>query len=186
MAGMSWSRPLWCGVSLVRPLLGASKSDCEDLCRQAGVSWRDDPTNTDPQRSGALRVRDVLPHLYELWPDAARRITSTAGILRAAKHSLDDQLETAFGPAEQREWNRNQLKRAPGGSDRGWPALRAALDTAPLAGDELNQRHLLLAAECIRSADRKPRQFDWPRRLRLAVTSRMWRQRGRFQRVLSN
>jgi tRNA(Ile)-lysidine synthase len=156
---------------LVRPLLGVSKSDCEDLCRQAAVSWRDDPSNTDPQRVRARLRRDVLPHLYELWPDAARRITSTAGILRAAKHSLDDQLETAFGPAEQREWNRNQLKALPAAVIAAG-LRRAALDAAPLAGDELNQRHLLLAAECIRSNDRKPRQFDWPRRLRLAMTSK--------------
>jgi tRNA(Ile)-lysidine synthase len=171
MTGMAWTRPLWCGVSLVRPLLGVLKSDCEDLCRAAVVSWREDPTNTDPQRVRARLRRDVLPHLRELWPDAARRSTAAAEVMRAAKASLDQQLEQVFGPAEQREWKRESLQALPGAVIAAG-LRRAALDAASHAGDELNQRHLLLAAECVRSSEKKPRQFDWPRRLRLMITSK--------------
>jgi tRNA(Ile)-lysidine synthase len=178
LTGMALVRPLWCEVSLVRPLLTASKADCESLCAAAGIRWRNDPTNTDPQRARARLRRDVLPHLHELWPDAARRIHGTADAMRAAKTALETQLEDVFGPAEQRTWPRAKLK------DQHAPVLaaglrRAALDAAPLAADELNQRHLLLAAECIRSSERKPRRFDWPRRLRLSISSKQITLEGR-------
>jgi tRNA(Ile)-lysidine synthase len=172
LTGMAWSRPLWSGVSLIRPLLAASKADCEDLCRKAGIQWREDPSNVDPRRARARLRQEVMPALQQLWPDIARRITGCAEVLCAAKLALEQHLDVAFGEASTRSWKRDSLRWLAG------PIIaaglrRAALDAVPLSADELNQRHLSLAADAIGSTDRRPRTFDWPRGLKLEVTSKL-------------
>ena len=171
LTGMAWSRPLWSGISLIRPLLGSSRSECEDLCSKAGIPWQEDPSNVDPRRARARLRQTVLPALAELWPDVAKRITGSAEIMCAARLALDRELAQVFGEAADRSWTRDALRELPA------PMIaaglrRAALDAAPLSADELNQRHLSLAADSIRSAERKPRKFDWPRGLKLEVTAR--------------
>lgn len=187
LAGMPWARTLkdCCGnaqatastpagepcLRLIRPLLALRRSDCEDLCRSAGVQWRDDPSNVDATRARARLRRDVLPVLEELWPDAPRRVTATSEILSAAVAALSQSIASAFGDVHQTQWDRKALANVP-------PAIvaaglrRAALALAPGAADELNQRHLMQAAEVIASSDRRPRSFDWPGGLRVQITAR--------------
>jgi len=82
LAGMRSART-FDGITIVRPLLHVRKRDCEDLCRKAGIAWREDPSNRDITRRRARLRRDVVPVLDELWPGAARRAARCAGILHA-------------------------------------------------------------------------------------------------------
>jgi tRNA(Ile)-lysidine synthase len=72
MAGMRLSRPMG-SVQLLRPLLHVGRRDCEEMCRKAGIEWREDESNHDVSRRRARLRRDVLPVLEELWPGAAKR-----------------------------------------------------------------------------------------------------------------
>src|SRR5918998_1629770 len=67
---------------LVRPLLGATRSEVRDYLRERGLRWREDPSNAD-RRFARARVRhDVLDALRELNPAAERTIAETARQLR--------------------------------------------------------------------------------------------------------
>ena len=168
---MPWRRDLRDGIALVRPLLAVRKSVCEDFCRAAGVSWREDPSNTDP---GALRARlrrDVLGVFEELWPGSATRACHTAGVVAAARAALEHQVQEAFGDARTRVWDRAAL--------RGLPAAviaaglrRAGVDAAPAIADDLGQVNLLAVAEAIADQDGRPRAFSWPGGLRVLVAAR--------------
>ncbi|MDY7107293.1 MAG: ATP-binding protein, partial [Planctomycetota bacterium] len=171
LAGMPRVRPLGDGIVLLRPLLGVRRADCEDFCRSAGVTWRDDPSNTDVENLRARLRRDVLPILEGLWPDAPSRAAATAEALDAARSALRERVEQAFGQPGARRWPRPALAELP------LPILaaglrRAALDAAPELSDAFGQRILLPAAEAIASDDERPKQFDWPGGLVLVVTKR--------------
>lgn len=171
LSGMPWSRPLWEHVMLIRPLLGSTKEDCLEFCRRAALAWREDPFNLDPQHARARLRRDVVPVMEELWPDLARRITATAEALQAARRATEWEIEQAFGDAEVRQWDRAAL------AALSVPVLaaglrRAALDAAPDIADDLNQRHLIQAAQTIRGEDRRPHRYHWPGDLELKVTAR--------------
>jgi tRNA(Ile)-lysidine synthase len=63
---------------LLRPLLGVRRTETRAACAAMGLSWREDPTNTDdtPLRN---RVRaQLLPLLEDLRPGAARTLARTA------------------------------------------------------------------------------------------------------------
>ncbi|UCD74839.1 MAG: tRNA lysidine(34) synthetase TilS [Phycisphaerales bacterium] len=171
LSGMAWSRPLDERVRLIRPMLAARKCDCEDLCRAAGIMWREDPTNRDIDQARARLRREVLPALEALWPDAPRRASSTGDLLAVARQALSERIEEAFGAAANRGWGRARLAGLP------LPVVaaglrRAAVDEVPDISDELGQRQLLSAAEHITCDDRRPKRFDWPGGLILHVTSR--------------
>ena len=107
---MRWTRPAEDGLTLVRPLLAVRKADCEDFCRAADVTWREDPTNTDPSTARGRLRRDVVGVLESLWPDAATRATGTADIVAAARELLNTQLQCAFGEPSVRQWDRDVLR----------------------------------------------------------------------------
>ncbi|MHC5023479.1 MAG: tRNA lysidine(34) synthetase TilS [Planctomycetota bacterium] len=171
LAGMPWTRPLGDGVQLVRPLLGARRGDCEDLCRAAGLDWRIDPSNLDPASARARLRQDVLPVLDALWPDAARRVTATADLVEAARQVLEDRLQQAFGDAARRQWDRAALARLPA-SIVAAGLRRAAVEGRGVEADRLGQAQLLTAAEAIRDDERRPREFRWPDGVTLRVTLR--------------
>lgn len=78
LAGMPQSRPLG-GGCLTRPLLGIERSELERNARLAGISWIDDPSNTDQRFDrNFLRLR-ILPALKERWPGLNKRLRHSAG-----------------------------------------------------------------------------------------------------------
>ncbi len=170
LSGMRWTRPAGDGLTLVRPLLAVRKADCQDLCRAAGVSWRVDPTNTDPSTARGRLRRDVVGVLEALWPDAATRATGTADVIAAARELLEVKLQETFGAPAVRQWDRDALRAlSPVVIAAG--LRRAAVEADPAIADDLGQSVLGAVAEAMLDADRRPRRFDWPRGLRVVVTA---------------
>ena len=106
LAGMAAERTLADGISLVRPLLHADQHDLRSICTLCGVSWCDDPTNSDPTTPrGKLRL-EVLPKLRDLWPAADRHAANASVMLQAAADALDSK---AMLYEKDHSWNRKTL-----------------------------------------------------------------------------
>lgn len=171
LSGMAWHRSLDENISLVRPLLGARKADCESLCTAAEVTWREDPSNRDCSFRRARLRHEVVPILESLWPDAASRVAGTAELLHVASDLLEDRLNELFGNTSQHEWSRETL------SDQPVALIAAGLRRAGLAADPdaretLSQRHLFPAAEAIVHSDNTPKTFELTRRISLNIRSK--------------
>ncbi len=74
---------------LVRPLLGVTREQTAAYCRERGLSWREDESNSD-ERFARTRVRDgVLPALRAVHPAAESNLLRTAALLREETELLD-------------------------------------------------------------------------------------------------
>ena len=184
LAGMDWSAPRpgeGPPQRIVRPLLDISRGECRDLCRAAGVTWCEDPSNLDPARTRTRLRQEVVPVLEEIWPHAATRATGTADLLRAASAALEMVLDARFGPPDRQCWSRADLR------ELSRPLIVAGLRRAALHAlggetDRLGQRQLHPVADAIIDADRHPRRFAWPAGLEASVSAReveLVRTRGR-------
>ncbi|WP_144821497.1 tRNA lysidine(34) synthetase TilS [Marinobacter piscensis] len=78
LAGMPESRPLGAG-RLARPLLGIERSELERYARQAGLSWVDDPSNSNPKYDRNFLRLTILPALKKRWPGLIKRLQHSAG-----------------------------------------------------------------------------------------------------------
>ncbi|MCZ6835364.1 MAG: tRNA lysidine(34) synthetase TilS [Planctomycetota bacterium] len=171
LAGMPWRRDMGEGLSLLRPMLEVRHSECEAMCRSAGLEWREDPGNLDMKSARARIRQEVVPVLDALWPDVASRITNSCDLAQAAGEALDQLLARLFGDPGLRSWSREKLQ----GSSvpiLGAGLRRAALDAVPEVTDELGQKHLIQAAQAILDEDRTPKTYDWPLGLQLIVNSK--------------
>lgn len=174
LSGMGLVTPLNESVRLIRPLLHLQKSDCHSMCRAAGVEWRVDPSNVDVHRVRARLRRDVIPVLDELWPGAVERASATAKMLTGAMGLIDAHVERSFGESCTNSWARSSLVNEPA-VVVAHGLRRAALSMNPMLHDSLGSAQIGPAVNAIRSADRRPRRFDWPGGLRLEVTARLVR-----------
>lgn len=77
LAGMPESRPLGEG-RLARPLLGVERSELERHAQNAGLSWVDDPSNTDTKFDRNFIRLSILPALKERWPGLNQRLRHSA------------------------------------------------------------------------------------------------------------
>jgi len=74
---------------LVRPLLGVTREQTADYCRERGIEWREDESNDD-ERFARTRVREgVLPALRAVHPAAEANLLRTAALLREETELLD-------------------------------------------------------------------------------------------------
>ncbi len=93
------------GVPLVRPLLDVRRETTRAACTAQGLSWWDDPHNTD-DRFARVRVRErVLPVLEaEIGPGIAEALARTAAQLREDAEAFEDMIaetiEDIVEPAE--------------------------------------------------------------------------------------
>ncbi|WP_431779000.1 tRNA lysidine(34) synthetase TilS [Microbacterium aurantiacum] len=93
------------GVPLVRPLLDVRRETTRAACTAQGLSWWDDPHNTD-DRFARVRVRErVLPALEaEIGPGIAEALARTAAQLREDAAAFDEMIaetiEDIVEPAE--------------------------------------------------------------------------------------
>ncbi len=74
---------------LVRPLLCVTRKQTAAYCRERGLDWREDESNSDP-RFARTRVREgVLPELRSVHPAAESNLLRTAALLREETELLD-------------------------------------------------------------------------------------------------
>jgi tRNA(Ile)-lysidine synthase len=92
--GLSAMRPLapfplpgFDDLRLVRPLLGASRTDLRTLLTARGQDWLDDPMNADP-RFARVKLRLAAPMFAELGL-GPQRLAAAAGHLARARDALE-------------------------------------------------------------------------------------------------
>jgi len=122
LAGMPWRRSLRSSsrVDLVRPLLGTSRTQIREYAERCGVSWREDPTNTDgPYARTTLRT-EILPTIEAAFPGASGRIAHAADLLR--------RVSDATLMPERRRWTQQIVEKGSGASLLREPAMRRAPD----------------------------------------------------------
>jgi tRNA(Ile)-lysidine synthase len=80
LAGI-WPESRWNGIRVVRPLLRSRREELRGVLRQAGVTWSDDPANTNPLFE-RVRVRAALAE------DDVARLAAVAEEARAQANTL--------------------------------------------------------------------------------------------------
>ncbi len=84
---------------LVRPLLAIGRDDARRLATEAGLPFRDDPSNADPGFARNRVRAEIMPVLRELSPAAERNIAATRAEIaedaEALGHFADEALDAA-------------------------------------------------------------------------------------------
>ena len=81
---------------LVRPLLGATRSQTAAHCTARGLPWREDGSNDDPAYARNRARAGLVPALRELHPAAEANVVRTAELLREEAAVLDEVVDTAL------------------------------------------------------------------------------------------
>lgn len=87
LAGIPAVRRLGRGI-LLRPLLDVSRAELEAYARSRGLSWIDDPSNTDSGFDRNYLRREVLPVIARRWPQAPANIARSAAHLAESEALL--------------------------------------------------------------------------------------------------
>jgi tRNA(Ile)-lysidine synthase len=99
LAGIPVSRPLGRGT-VARPLLECSRTDLLAYAHEHGLSWVEDPSNTDPAYARNHLRHQVFPQFAAHWPQAAQTLARSAAHLREAQGLLDELAELDLKPAQ--------------------------------------------------------------------------------------
>ena len=89
LAGMPRQRRLGAG-HLCRPLLDVSRAQLESYARAQGLSWIEDPSNSQTDFSRNFLRHEVLPVLARRWPQAAASMARSAVHCAEAQGLLDE------------------------------------------------------------------------------------------------
>lgn len=149
-------------VRFERPLLDLGRAQTEAACSAQGVTWWQDPQNSDPRFLRAQVRHEVLPVLEgALGPGVAAALARTADAVREDVDALDDLAEALLDEVgSQAGLDCRALAVAV-------PALRhrvvrlAALAAGALPG-ELSRAHVLAVASLVTSTDGDPRLIRLP------------------------
>jgi tRNA(Ile)-lysidine synthase len=88
---------------LIRPLLGFTREQTAEYCRQRGLRWREDETNaSDAFARNRVRNR-LVPALLEVHPAAEENVLSVAEVLRDEAAVLDRVVDEVLGGRPQVE-----------------------------------------------------------------------------------
>lgn len=80
-----------------RPLLELTREDTEAICRHAGLTWWEDPANSDPQFLRSKIRTQILPYLEEHLSGSIRdALVRTADIAAADADYLEAQAKEVF------------------------------------------------------------------------------------------
>ncbi|MGI8571951.1 MAG: tRNA lysidine(34) synthetase TilS [Solirubrobacteraceae bacterium] len=86
---------------LVRPLLSVTREQTASYCRERGLTWREDETNSSPAFARGRIRTGLLPALREVHPAAEQNILALAALLRDEATVLDALVdEVLVGAAE--------------------------------------------------------------------------------------
>lgn len=81
---------------LIRPLLGFTRQDTAAYCRERGLDWREDESNTsDAYARARVRAR-LVPALKEIHPAAEENVLALSAILRDEAEVLDALVDEAL------------------------------------------------------------------------------------------
>ena len=168
LRGAAPRRQIGVGVTLVRPMLGATRAEAEHICTCAGARWRNDATNTDISRLRAWLRAGPVDAIRHAHPSAANRAARTAGVVREAAQLVRDRALAVFG--EEQGWRRQSLR----------TELRIVLITGLREAhqrltdgaccDQLNGRLLDDAARAIIDKEGGERRFAFPAGVELLIT----------------
>lgn len=114
LRGIAPSRSLDDALTLIRPMLRVTRADAQAICREAGVSWRDDATNLDTTRLRAAIRHTVLPTLASLRPQAVAKLAESADVAREVANLIETHAQRVWRegtdlPAGGRAWSRPAL-----------------------------------------------------------------------------
>ncbi len=169
LSGIARDRPLCDRVRLLRPMLHVTHEKAIGLCKEAGISWREDATNADADRTrSALRQR-VLPVLREIRPDASERVSGAASRCASAEMCIADAASKAM--AGRSAWARDELRQLSP------VVLASGLRSAARVflhghADALTSKLVAPVVDRIGSDVTEPAEFDWPGGLAVIVTAR--------------
>lgn len=144
-----------------RPLLDITRAQTETACRVEGITWWDDPHNTDP-RFARSRVRHtVLPMLEaELGPGIAAALARTADSLREDVSALDRMAEFELQQLRVGEGlNTSSLETFDGALKS--RVIRLAAIEAGASASELTRDHVMAVAAIVYGG-RDARQIQLP------------------------
>jgi tRNA(Ile)-lysidine synthase len=97
LAGIPETRRLPGGATLIRPLLKFTRSQIESYAKNAGLEWREDPTNADATYRRNLLRHEILPLLREkLNPRADDALLRLAEAADDVEQLLASQAESAM------------------------------------------------------------------------------------------
>ena len=160
---------------LVRPLLEIPREQLRAAARTASLSWRDDPTNSDPSIL-RNRIRIVLlPLLEEQFQPGARKVLArTAVSLDAARAWLEEETDRAWEElAPRREGTSIRLDRSRLASYHEVLVegiIRRAFSTLSGSARGLGKAHVQATLRAL--LDPRPRQIHFPRRVTATVNRR--------------
>ena len=83
------------GLTLIRPLLTAWRTQTENHCHAAGLRPRRDPTNADPAFFRNRLRHALIPELERYNPRVRQVLARTGEVLRAESEQLDEIVEAA-------------------------------------------------------------------------------------------
>ncbi|WP_312936393.1 tRNA lysidine(34) synthetase TilS, partial [Pseudomonas sp.] len=89
LTGMPQVRPLGRG-QLVRPLLGHCRAQLQDYATRHGLTWIEDPSNSDTRFARNYLRAEVVPALRQRWPQAQQSLVRSAAHLHEAQGLLDE------------------------------------------------------------------------------------------------
>lgn len=141
-------------VGFARPLLDLTRAQTEDACRADGITWWDDPQNTEPRFTRSRVRHTVMPLLErELGPGVAAALARTADQLRDDM----DFIEPFALAAHQRarvEGGLDMRAIADVGEAVGSRVVRAAAIEAGAIPSELTRHHVLAVLGLLGSTGR--------------------------------
>jgi tRNA(Ile)-lysidine synthase len=149
-----------------RPLLGITREQTEQACRAQGLTWWEDPHNSDPRFTRSRIRHTVMPLLEaELGPGVAAALARTAEQLAwdsAALQRLAEEALQGYDP------DRGLVVGNLGRLDRAvrLRVLRAAAVAAGSPPGELFQVHVLALDHQVGNRSHLPRRVDLPGHVR--------------------
>lgn len=177
LRGVAPSRALEHGVTLIRPMLGVTRAECQRMCRDAGVTWREDWTNGDTRRLRAALRAGPIAELVRLRPESPRRAARTAALMRDVTTLIDDAARSLA--RANHTWTRAELRGTPGVVVAAVLRNAAGSLTGGAGLDALGERVIDPVVRAIGGKSARPRVFEWAMGVRVRVTSRevrVWRE----------
>ncbi|BAU57467.1 tRNA(Ile)-lysidine synthetase [Halorhodospira halochloris] len=79
--------------TIARPLLGVRAEDIDEYVHSNHLPWIDDPANSESSFDRVYIRQSVIPQLKRRWPDAAKRLNSSAASINRDRQLLNHYLD---------------------------------------------------------------------------------------------